>query len=170
MRWQTSGGYTVHSHTHTERCVDKALPRLWSLELFHSKVFYIHSPAFVKLPSWKKRKHPVYLGGAFKYFSCSSLFGEMILFDSYVSTGVETTNQLCICSKRPVPLWPAPQEWCFAFCPQRYWHAHPSRVEMWANNRWCNRHGTVEDTPGCPRKLGSMVSKWVITPIYPTYK
>ena len=23
---------------------------------------------------------------------------------------------------------------------------------------------------GCPRKLGSMVSKWVITPIYPIYK
>ena len=27
-----------------------------------------------------------------------------------------------------------------------------------------------EDTLGCPRKLGSMVSKWVITPIHPIYK
>ncbi len=26
-----------------------------------------------------------------------------------------------------------------------------------------------EDTLGCPRKLGSMVSKWVITPIHPIY-
>ena len=23
---------------------------------------------------------------------------------------------------------------------------------------------------GCPRKLGSMVSKWVITPVYPSYR
>jgi len=28
----------------------------------------------------------------------------------------------------------------------------------------------MEKLLGCPRKLGSMVSKWVIIPIYPIYK
>ena len=32
-------------------------------------------------------------GGGFKYFLFSSLFGEMIHFDSYFSNGLETTNQ-----------------------------------------------------------------------------
>ena len=32
---------------------------------------------------------PSYLGGGFKHFLCSPLFGEMIHFDSYFSNGLK---------------------------------------------------------------------------------
>ena len=64
---------------------------------------------------------------------------------------------------------------------------HVSTHKLW-NTRWwqlqfrcwqlhpCRRRGvrrgacSYKEVLGCPRKLGSMVSKWLIPPIYPIYK